>query len=183
MELIVLFIYAALVNNLILMRVLGVCPFLGVSRKIESAFGMGLALVFVTTVSVAFCWMTFHFILVPQGIEYLDLIAFILIVTALVQGTEIFVKKASPTLHSALGMYLPITTICAVVAVIYIMNRSGGESFAIAIIHALGASVGFTLVSVIFAGIRERLERNDISEAFKGFPIGIIAAGLMSLAF
>jgi len=183
MEYIALFIYASLVNNLVLVRVLGVCPFLGVSRKIESAFGMGLAIVFVTVLGAAACNLAYRFILAPMEIEYLSLIVFILIVASLTKGLEIFIRKANQSLYSTLGSFLPITTNCAIVAVIFVLNRSIHYSFLNAIVNALGASLGFLAVIVIFAGIRERLERCDIPKSFQGFPIGMIAAGLMSMAF
>ncbi|MCL2415412.1 MAG: electron transport complex subunit RsxA [Defluviitaleaceae bacterium] len=183
MDFMLLFVSAVLVNNFVLVRFLGVCPFLGVSRKIESAMGMGLAVIFVTTIAAAVCYMANRFILIPLDLEYLSLIVFILVIAALVQGIEMFIKKASPSLYSALGVFLPlITTNCAIVGVV-LMNTQESYSFMQSVIHALGASAGFFVAIVIFAGIRERMERCDIPKVFQGVPIGIVAAGLMSMAF
>ena len=183
MEYIALFIFAAMVNNLVLVRMLGVCPFLGVSRNVESAFGMGLAIVFVTVAGVAICSMINRFVLMPLELEYLYLIVFILVIACLVKGLEIFVKAANTSIYASIGSFLPITTNCAIVAVVFVLNRAAGYSLLAGVVLALGASLGFLFVIVILAGIRERLDRCDIPKPFKGFPINMIAAGLMALAF
>ena len=183
MDYVLLFISVALVNNFVLVQFLGVCPFMGVSKNIGSAVGMGVAVVFVTTVAAAICFMVNRFILSPLDMDYLYLIVFIMVIAVVVQGMEIFIKKASPPLYAALGIYLPlITTNCAIVAVV-LNIRNSGDGFMASMVGAFGAAVGFMLVIVIFAGIRERIERCDVPKSFKGFPISIVAAGLMSMAF
>ncbi len=183
MQLILVFISAALVNNFVLSRFLGICPFLGVSKKTETALGMGMAVTFVMALASAATYFVYYFVLVPMELEFLYTIAFILIIASLVQFVEMFIKKSSPTLYQALGVFLPlITTNCAVlgVAVININNEYG---FITSVVHAVGAAVGFTIAIVLFAGIRERMEHCDIPKAFRGLPITLIAAGLMSVAF
>jgi len=184
MQMILIFLSAALVNNVILSRSLGVCPFIGVSKQLESSLGMGLAVTFVMTLSAAVVFVIHNFILYPLGITYLNIIVFVLVIASLVQLVEMYLKKAVPALHQLLGIYLPlITTNCAVLGIILINVDQFGDSFAMTIAHALGAAVGFTLVMVLFAGIRERIEHNQISTDFKGIPIAMIAAGLMSVVF
>ena len=183
MQIFLVFIGAALVNNFIMARFLGICPFLGVSKRVETAAGMGMAVTFVIALASAATYMVHHFLIVPLGIEYLYNIAFILIIAALVQLVEMFMKKSSPTLHEALGVYLPlITTNCAVLGVT-VINITEGYNFILSIANGIGGGLGFTLVIVLFAGIRERLEYSNIPKAFKGFPIALITAGLMSVAF
>lgn len=183
MNLLMLFLSAAVINNFVITRFLGICPFLGVSKKLESAFSMGIAVTFVLALSSAVSFMVYNFLLVPFQMEYLHIIAFIVIIAALVQAVELFLKKSSPALYSALGVYLPlITTNCAIIgAVLISMNE--GHGFMESVIYAIGAGIGFLIAIVIFAGIRERIERCDIPNAFKGYPIALIAAGLMSIAF
>jgi len=184
MQMILIFLSAALVNNVILSRSLGVCPFIGVSKQLESSMGMGLAVTFVMTLSAAIVFAIHNFILYPLGITYLNLIVFVLVVASLVQLVEMYLKKFLPALHRVLGIFLPlITTNCAVMGIILINVDQFGDSFAMTIAHTLGAAVGFTLVMVLFAGIRERIEHNQISADFKGIPIAMIAAGLMSIVF
>jgi len=183
MQTLLIFISAVLVNNFVLNRFLGICPFLGVSKRVETALGMGLAVTFVMTLASAVTFIVDHFILKPLDLEYLYNVAFILIIAALVQFVEMFIKKSSPTLYQALGIYLPlITTNCAVLGVT-VLNRVEQYSFIVSVIHGVGAAMGFTLAIVLFASIRERIEFNDIPEAFRGFPIALVTAGLMSIAF
>ena len=174
---------SALVNNFIMSRFLGICPFLGVSKKVETAAGMGVAVIFVLGLSSAFTWLVYEFVLVNFDKVYLYNIAFILVIAALVQFVEMFLKKSSPSLYQALGVYLPlITTNCAVLGVA-VINMQEGYNLLTSVVNAVCAGIGFTLVIILFAGIRERLERSDIPEPFKGFPIAMITAGLMSIAF
>ncbi len=200
MNLFTVIVGALLVNNLIMSKFLGICPFLGVSKKVETAAGMGIAVTFVLTLASAVTFMVYYYILDPLNIEYLYTIAFILIIASLVQLVEMFVKKSSPTLYQALGIYLPlITTNCAVLGVV-VLNKTNidgmitaakaaggdfsyGSYFVYAVINGFAAALGFLLIIVLLAGIRERLERNNIPMPFRGFPIVLLSAGLMSLAF
>jgi len=178
------FMSAVLVNNFVLSQFLGVCPFLGVSRKIETAFGMGAAVTFVMALATAATFVAYNFVLVPLNITYMYNIVFILIIASLVQFVDIYMKKASPTLHQSLGIYLPlITTNCAVLGVV-IMNRERfTDDFLMAIVHGIGAAAGFMLAIVLLASIREKMEYSNIPKAFKGFPIALITTGLMAIAF
>lgn len=183
MNLILIFIGAALVNNFIFSKFLGICPFLGVSKKVETALGMGLAVTFVMTLACAVTYFVYNAVLVALGIEYLYNIAFILIIASLVQLVEMFIKKSSPTLYQALGIFLPlITTNCAVLGVA-VLNMDEGYNFIESVVNGLGAAIGFTIAIVLFAGIRERIARNDILECFEGMPIALITAGIMAIAF
>ena len=183
MQILLILISAALVNNFVLNRFLGICPFLGVSKKIETALSMGMAVTFVMALASAVTYIVDNLILKPLNLEYLYITAFILIVAALVQFVEMFIKKTSPALYQALGIYLPlITTNCAVLGVT-VINRVEQYSFITSVIHAIGAALGFTLAIVLFASIRERIEFNDIPVAFRGLPIALITAGLISIAF
>ncbi|NLK21502.1 MAG: electron transport complex subunit RsxA [Epulopiscium sp.] len=183
MNLFILFLSAILVNNFVLSRFLGICPFLGVSKKAETALGMGIAVTFVMTLASMFSYMVYHWMLIPLQIEYLYTIAFILVIASLVQFVEMVIQKTSPTLYQALGVYLPlITTNCAVLGVA-VINMNEGYNLIESIINGVGAALGFTLAIVLFAGIRERIENNKILAAFQGFPIALITAGLMSIAF
>jgi len=183
MSLVSLFITAFLVNNIIFSQFLGICPFLGVSKKIETAAGMGIAVIFVITLSSIITYLVQIFILNKLGLEYLQTIAFILIIAALVQFVEMFLKKSSPGLYQALGVYLPlITTNCAVLGVV-IINIQKSYSFVEAIVNSVATSSGFLLAIVLFAGVREKLETSDIPESLKGSSIALISAGLMSIAF
>ena len=182
-ELLLIAIGSALVNNVVLSQFLGLCPFLGVSKKIETAGGMGVAVIFVITIASAVTNLIYSFILVPTGLEYLDTIVFILVIAALVQFVELVLKKSMPSLYEALGVYLPlITTNCAVLGVA-LTNVQNGYGFAASVINGIGISVGFTIAIVILAGIRERNEHNNIPESFKGMPITLVTAGLMAIAF
>jgi electron transport complex protein RnfA len=173
----------ALVNNVILVRFLGLCPFMGVSNKLDSALGMGLATTFVLTVATAAGWLLEHYVLVPLNIGFLRILAFILVIAALVQFTEMLIRKISPLLYQLLGIYLPlITTNCAVLG-IALLNVQQKNSFVQSLLYGFGSALGFTVVLVIFAGLRERLALATIPAAFAGAPIAFITAGLLSLAF
>ncbi len=181
---IVLIVLAAVfVNNYVLSQFLGICPFLGVSKKVDTAVGMGLAVVFVMALASAVTYLIQIFILNKLNLAYLQTIVFILVIAALVQFVEMFLQKASPTLYQSLGVYLPlITTNCAVLGVA-ITNIDRGYNLIETIFNGVGGALGFTLSIVLFAGIRERMELADIPECLKGFPIAMISAGLMALAF
>ncbi len=182
-KLIVIFIGAILINNFVLSRFLGICPFLGVSKQVETATGMGMAVTFVMTVSSAVTWVVQKLILEKFGLEYLQTIVFILVIASLVQLVEIVILKSSPTLYQALGVYLPlITTNCAVLGVT-ILNIDSGYNLLESMVHGFAAALGFTLAIVIFAGVRERLAFSDIPKPFQGFPIALITASLLSIAF
>ncbi len=181
--LILIAIGSALVNNVVLSQFLGLCPFLGVSKKIKTASGMGFAVIFVITISSFLASLIYNFILVPLKLTYLNTIVFILVIAALVQFVEMFLKKASPSLYKALGVYLPlITTNCALLGVA-LTNVSKEYDILTSVVNGFGTAVGFTIAIVILAGVRERTEHNDIPEAFKGMPITLITAGLMAIAF
>ncbi len=172
-----------LVNNFVLSRFLGICPFLGVSRKVETAVGMGAAVTFVMALASVITWLLQYYVLVPLHIEYMQTIAFILVIAALVQFVEMFIKKSSPTLYQSLGVYLPlITTNCAVLGVA-ILNINSQYNLIETLINGTGGALGFMLAIVLFAGIRERMDTNDIAKSFLGFPIALVTASLMSIAF
>lgn len=174
---------SALVNNVVLSQFLGLCPFLGVSKKIKTASGMGMAVVFVIVISSFFASLIYNYILVPLDLTYLNTIVFIIVIAALVQFVEMFLKKASPALYQSLGVYLPlITTNCAVLGVA-LTNVSKDYDILTSVVNGLGTAIGFTIAIVILAGIRERMEYNDVPESFKGMPITLISAGLMAIAF
>ncbi|MGI5908063.1 MAG: electron transport complex subunit RsxA [Christensenellales bacterium] len=178
-----LLLSSILVNNFVLSRFLGICPFLGVSSQVTTATGMGLAVTFVMGLASVITYLVQYFVLVPLGIPYMQTLAFILVIAALVQFVEMVLMKSSPTLHQALGVYLPlITTNCAVLGVA-IINIEEQYDLLQTFVHGTGAALGFMLAIVLFAGIRERLETSPIGKAFSGFPIGLITAGLMSIAF
>ena len=182
MNLILLFLSIVLVNNVITSQFLGICPFLGVSKKVDTAVGMGAAVTFVLTLASIITYFI-QMLLVKTGNEFLQTIAFILVIASIVQFVEMVIQKMSPSLYQALGVFLPlITTNCAVLG-IAIVNVDKGYNLIETIVNGFGAGVGFTLAIVLFAGIRERLELADIPESFRGFPITLIAAGLMSIAF
>lgn len=182
-EMLLLLIGAALVNNVVLSQFLGLCPFLGVSKRIKTAAGMGGAVIFVITIASGLTWLINDLLLVSLKLEYLQTIIFILVIAALVQLIEMFLKKYSPGLYEALGVYLPlITTNCAVLGVA-LSNVIKEYSFLKSIVNGFGTAVGFTIAIVIMAGLRERMEYNNIPSAFRGMPIVLITAGLMSIAF
>ncbi len=182
-EMILVLIGAALVNNVVLSQFLGICPFLGVSKRTKTAAGMGGAVIFVITIASALTWIINRVLLVNFKLEYLQTIVFILVIAALVQLIEMFLKKYSHSLYEALGVYLPlITTNCAVLGVA-LTNVQMEYSFIKSLVNGFGTAVGFTVAIVILAGIRERIEYNDVPSAFRGMPIVLITAGLMSIAF
>lgn len=182
-EILIILINAILIENFVLAKFLGICPFLGVSKKLDSAIGMSGAVIFVMVVSSAITHAIYTYLLVPNGLEYLQTIIFILIIATFVQIVEIVLKKYVPALHSALGVYLPlITTNCAVLGVT-VLNIDKGFGFFEAVINSLGAGLGFMLALVLFAGVRSRLEDSKIPKSFQGLPITLIAASLVSLSF
>ena len=172
-----------LVNNFVLSQFLGICPFLGVSKKLNSAVGMSLAVIFVMLMATAATWPIYNLLLVPRDLGYLQTIVFILIIAALVQLVEIALKRFLPPLYNSLGIYLPlITTNCAVLGVT-ILNIAKGYDFGQSLVNALGAGLGFLLAMVMFAGVRERLESAEIPAGLKGLPITLVAASLVSMSF
>ena len=178
-----LIVGAVFVNNFVLVKFLGLCPFMGVSRKLDGAYGMALATGFVLTLSSALAWVVHHWILLPLGLEYLRTLGFILVIAAVVQFTEIVMNRQSPRLYRVLGIYLPlITTNCAVLGVA-LLNVQARHSLVESILYGFGASLGFGLVLVLFSAMRERLETADVPAAWRGAPIALATAGLMSLAF
>ena len=182
-ELILLIISAAIVNNVVLSQFLGLCPFLGVSQKVETAGGMGAAVIFVITIASLVTSLIYKFILATLGLTYLQTIVFILVIAALVQFVEMFLKKSMPALYESLGVYLPlITTNCAVLGVA-LNSVQYGYNILQSVVYGFGISVGFTIAIVILAGIREKMEYNDIPESWQGMPIVMVTAGLMSIAF
>lgn len=182
-ELLLIAIGSALVNNVVLSQFLGICPFLGVSKRVETSAGMGAAVIFVITIASAVASLIYDHILVRFGMEYLQTIVFILVIAALVQFVEMFLKKSMPSLYKALGVYLPlITTNCAVLGVA-LTNVQKEYSIIEGVVNGIGTSVGFLIAIVIMAGIREKMEYNDISESFQGTPIVLITACLMAIAF
>lgn len=186
-ELLRIAIGVTLVNNFIFSQFLGLCPYMGVTQKSSSAMGMGMAVIFVMTLASAATWAVYEWVLMPLEITYLYIVAFILVIAALVQLVEMFLQKAVPALYRALGIYLPlITTNCAIMGVVTLnKNEFFGESFSFikCIDHGFFAGVGFTLAMLIMAGIRERLELADVPEPLKGVPIAFITAGLVAIAF
>ena len=173
----------ALVNNVVLVKFLGLCSFMGVSNKLDSAIGMGLATSFVLTLAAATSWLIDHYILVPLDIGFLRILSFILVIAAVVQFTEMMVKKTSPVLYHVLGIFLPlITTNCAVLGVA-LLTLQEDHNFLQSVTFGFGASLGYTLVMVLFAGLRERLATAQVPATFEGAPIGFIVAGILSLAF
>ena len=182
MELFSLFIGLTFVNNVVLSKFYAVCPLLGVSKKSENALNMGYAVTFVIVVASAVTWCLYNYVLVPLELKYLDLITFILVIASLVQFVEMFLKKTSPAIYKAMGVYLPlITTNCAVLGVA-LDNISAGYNLIEAIVAGLAVSVGFTVVIYVFATIREKLEIADVPESFKGVPIALITVGIMACA-
>ncbi len=172
-----------LVNNFVLSQFLGICPFLGVSKKLNSAVGMSLAVIFVMVMATMATWPIYTYLLVPHDLAYLQTIAFILVIAALVQLVEIVLRRFIPPLYQALGIYLPlITTNCAVLGVT-ILNIDNGYTFVQSVVNALGAGLGFLLAMVMFAGVRERLESAEIPESLRGLPITLVAASLVSVSF
>lgn len=182
-ELLVILVSSSLVSNVVLSQFLGLCPFLGVSKKTNTAAGMGTAVIFVITLASAVAGVIYKFILDPLHITYLQTIVFILVIAALVQFVEMFLKKFMPSLYEALGVYLPlITTNCAVLGVA-LTNVQKSYGILSGIVNGFATAVGFTIAIVILAGLREKMEHNDVPESFKGMPIVLITAGLMAIAF
>ena len=176
-------ISAIISENFILVKFYGICPFMGVSKKTDTALGMGMAVTFVMGIASAACWAVDRFILIPLGLEYMQTVAFILVIASIVQVVEMFLKKSVPALYKALGIYLPlITTNCAVLGVA-LVNAQKGYDFLQSVVYGVTGGLGFTLAIVLFASIRERVDKSDCPESFKGFPIALIAAGLLALAF
>ena len=174
---------ALLSQNFILVKFYGICPFMGVSKKIDTALGMGAAVTFVMALASAACWLVYEFLLVPLNLTYMQTVAFILVIASIVQVVEMFLMKAVPALYKALGVFLPlITTNCAVLGVV-LVNVAEGYNFLVSVINGAAGGLGFTLAIVLFASIRERVDKTDCPEAFKGFPITLISAGLLALAF
>lgn len=180
---VLMFVSTILVNNFLLVQFLGLCPFMGVSNKLETAIGMALATTFVLTLSSVSSYLVFEWILEPLGLTYLKTISFILVIAVLVQFTEMVVRKTSPLLYRVLGIFLPlITTNCAVLGVA-LLNIKKENTFFTSLVYGLGASLGFALVLILFSAMRERLNQSDVPKPFKGSAIGLITAGMMSLAF
>jgi electron transport complex protein RnfA len=183
MEYILIFISAIFVNNIVLSQFLGICPFLGVSKKIDTSLGMSAAVAFVLTLATIVTWLVQKYVLDAFGLQYLQTIAFILVIASLVQMVEIVLKKVSPALYQALGIFLPlITTNCAVLGVA-LVNVQNSYGFLLSVINGAAGGLGFTLAIVLFASLRERVDKADCPECFKGYPITLIAAGLLALAF
>ena len=182
-EILLFMVSCILTNNFIFSRFLGCCPFLGVSGKVETSVSMGLAVTFVMTIASLFCWLIYNLLLLPLNLTYMSTISFILVIAALVQFVEMFLKKSSPTLYSALGIYLPlITTNCAVLGVAT-LNMNNGYGLLQAVLNGTFSALGFLLAIVLMAGVRERLESSKIPACMKGFPITLVSAGLMAVAF
>ena len=183
MEYIILIIGAMLVNNFVLAQFLGICPFLGVSKKVETALGMGFAVMFVMSIASIVTWLIQNFLLAPFNLQYLQTFVFIFVIASLVQLVEMAIQKLSPVLYQALGIFLPlITTNCAVLGVA-VLNIKKDLDFLGALVNGIGASIGFTIAIVLFAGLRERLELSNLPESYKGNAIAMIVAGLLSLSF
>jgi electron transport complex protein RnfA len=187
-SLVAIFLAAILTENYILNKFLGICPFLGVSKKLDTATGMSIAVTFVMVISTAVTWPIYTYVLEPHGLAYLQTIVFILIIAALVQFIEIVLKKYIPSLYNALGVYLPlITTNCAVLGVTMLVIEKGqsdpGFGYIQSLVNAFGSGIGFLVAMVIFAGIRERIEHNDIPKSLQGLPITLVAASLTAVSF
>jgi electron transport complex protein RnfA len=175
---------AILIENFIYSKFLGICPFMGVSKKMDTAMGMGLAVIFVMGIASVFCWVVNEYLLVPLGLQYMQTVAYILVIASLVQFVEMFLQKSMPSLYQALGIYLPlITTNCAVLGVA-LLNTQYGYSFIESVVYGITGGVGFLVAIVLFASVRERLDMTaEYPEAFEGFPIALVSAGLVALAF
>jgi len=174
---------AVLANNFVFAQFLGICPFMGVSRRVETASGMGMAVIFVMGVASAVCWPINHFILEPNNLGFMQTVAYILIIAGLVQFIEMFLQKSMPSLYEALGIYLPlITTNCAVLGVV-LQNTTSSYNFIESVVYGVTGGIGFLLAIVLFASVRERQEFSECPKAFEGFPIALVTAGLIALAF
>ena len=182
-ELLAITLGAVLANNFIFSQFLGICPFLGVSKKVDTAIGMGIAVTFVMGLASAVCFLVNNFILIPLDLGYMQTVAFILVIASLVQFIEMFLQKAMPSLYTALGVYLPlITTNCAVLGVV-LLNVQSNYNFISSVVYGITGGIGFLVAIVLFASIRERLVFADYPKSFEGFPIALVTAGLMALAF
>ena len=174
---------AILINNFIFSQFLGICPFMGVSKKMDTAAGMGMAVIFVMGLASAMCWLINEFLLMPLGLGYLQTLAYILVIAALVQFVEMFLKKGMPSLYSALGIYLPlITTNCAVLGVV-LLNTQNNYNFIESLVYGVTGGIGFLIAIVLFASIREKLRFAEYPKSFEGFPIALVTAALLALAF
>jgi len=183
MDILTVFVAAILVNNFVLYYFLGICPFLGVSKNIDSAFSMGMAVTFVMTLTAVASWMINHWILIPFGLDYLQIVSFILVIASLVQLVEMFIRKMSPPLYQALGIYLPlITTNCAIMG-LALLAALKDYNFIKTVVFGVGSGLGFTLAIVLMAGIREQLDFADVPQPLRGAGIALIVAGIMALAF
>ena len=183
MEILTILISAVLIKNFVLYYFLGICPFLGVSKKLDSALSMGMAVTFVMSITAVVSWLINHLILIPYGLDYLQIVSFILVIASLVQLVEMFIRKISPPLYQALGIYLPlITTNCAIMGLALLAARKN-YGFIEAVVFGVGSGFGFTLAIVLMAAIREQLDLADVPEPLKGAGITLIVAGLMALAF
>ena len=183
LEIFSILIAALLSQNFILVKFYGICPFMGVSKKIDTALGMGVAVTFVMALASAACWVVDYFVLQPLSLGYMQTVAFILVIAALVQFVEMFLKKFVPALYKALGVFLPlITTNCAVLGVV-LVNVQQGYNFLYSVVNGTAGGLGFTLAIVLFASVRERVDKANPPACFKGFPIALISAGLLALAF
>ena len=183
MNLLLILVSAILINNFVLHYFLGICPFLGVSKKIDSALSMGVAVTFVLTLTAVVTWAINHWILIPYGIPYLQIVSFILVIASLVQLVEMFVRKTSPPLYQAMGIYLPLITVNCVIMGLALLASLKEYGFAETVVFGVGAGIGFTLAIVLMAAIREQLELTDVPGPLKGAPIALIVAGIMALAF
>ena len=184
LQIVSILLSALLTENFVMVKFYGICPFLGVSKKVETAFGMGMAVTFVMALASVFTWLANKFILIPFNLGYLQTILFILIIAGLVQFVEMFIKKSMPSLYNALGIYLPlITTNCAVLGVTLLNVQNYPDSFIFSLLYGVFAALGFTLAIVLMAGIREFLDEDCVPESLRGFPIALITAGLMAIAF
>ena len=174
---------AILVNNFIFSQFLGLCPFLGVSNKMSTATGMSVAVIFVMTMASAICWVINTYLLIPLGLKFMQTVAYILVIAVLVQFVEMFLKKSIPSLYSAMGIFLPlITTNCAVLGVV-LLNTQNNYNFLESVVYGFTGGVGFTLAIVLFASVREKMEFSECPKSFEGFPIALVTAGLIALAF
>ena len=184
MEAILGIILAAILSqNFILVKFYGICPFMGVSKKIDTAAGMGMAVTFVMAIASAACWLVYEYLLVPLDLGYMQTVAFILVIASIVQVVEMFLKKMVPALYKALGVFLPlITTNCAVLGVV-LVNVQEGYDFLLSVVNGAAGGLGFTVAIVLFASLRVRVDKSDCPECFKGYPLTLIAAGLLALAF
>lgn len=184
LQIVSIMLSALLTENFVMVKFLGICPFLGVSKKVDTSIGMGMAVTFVMALASAFTWIVNKALLIPFGLDYLQTIAFILIIAGLVQFVEMFMKKSMPALYSALGIYLPlITTNCAVLGVTLLNVQNYPDSFLFTLLYGVFAALGFTLAMLLMAGIREALDEESIPQSFRGFPTALLTAGLMAIAF